>query len=351
MQKTLDVLNEFVHRGGKVIWTSIYPILSEDNVNVLNEWMELFGIVSLKPAFKGLPLKDAHINFEGMLKGIKSMEVITDMLPDLVYPALPLAGSEVVARSGDNILGIARKYAGGGLALYTGFRPRDDQSCSMGEDVDTLFRILLTTEAYEKDCPEALSRPTESPYIINKFPNGAVSLTNHYRTFAEAWSGSFFRNDKEDEEFLRGCVLPSIDIELKDYMILGHEITYSGIDVLTYNIDKNGDLLGFAGNETRGITIDGKEYRFAEEPVNLVFTIMPEKHMVDSIKALYMVRINKPVKVRLPLPITEIQNLKVEVCENNIFKTDRSIPYKQDKYCLELNVTTAEIDKWIAIIS
>ena len=348
-EDTLKLLKEFVNMGGKVIWASIYPVLSQDRQDQLREWKDLFGIKDISPAYKGMPAKDKEIIFEGLLGKVKNMTVLTDMLPDLTYPVLSVADGQVVARCDHKIVGVAKKYGRDGLALYLGFRPRDDQSCSLGSDVDTLFSILLETGAYDPKGPEALSRPANSPYILNKFMNGAVSITNHYRTFYEDWSGQFFRDDKEDEKFLRGRVLPPIELDFKDSQVLGHTISYSGTDVLTYNIDSEGNLIGFAGENTTGITIDGREYRFAHQPVDIAWTVMPKNYISDDIENLFLIRVNKAGKITIPIPVKTMDGYKVAVCDTDIYKGDREIDFEWLDNELSLSITDKEINKWIAV--
>lgn len=349
-KSTLKLLKKFIQNGGKVIWTSIYPVLSEEQQDVLNEWKEMFGIRELFPAYKGICAKNKEIVFEGLLKKVEKMTILTDMLPDLLYPVLSVSDGKVVAKCNDMVVGVVKEYDNGGLTLYLGFRPRDDQSCSTGQDVNTLFSILMAVGAYEINGPEALSRPAGKRYIINRFPNGAVSIANHYRTFYEDWSGQFFRDDKQDEEFLKGRDLPPIEIELNNEQILGHTISYRGIDVLTYNIDSKGKLIGFAGNNTTGIMIDGYTYQFAVQPVDIAWTIVPQNYLSENIQELFVIRVNKPVKLNIPLPIeNNIDRYTVEVCDTYIFETSRKIPFEWVDNHLLLTVTKDEVNKWIAV--
>ncbi|NLO81714.1 MAG: hypothetical protein GX094_01410 [Clostridiales bacterium] len=348
-ENTLRLLREFVNRGGKLVWISIYPVLSEEGHNILDEWKELFGIGELSPAYKGIKAGNKEIVFEGMLRKVKNMQVLTDMLPDLLYPVVSVSDGQVVARCQEHIVGVAKKYDNGGLALYLGFRPRDDQSCSTGEDVDTLFSILMAAGAYDPNSPEAISRPADSRYIVNRFMNGAVSIANHYRTFYEAWSGQFFRDDKQDEEFLKGRALPPIEIELDECDVLRHTISYRGIDALTYNVDCEGRLIGFAGSNTTGITIDGREYRFTDQAVDITWTLVSENYLCDEIDKLFMIKVNKAVKVNIPLPLESMEGYRVEVCDTEVFRTDRKIPYEWNDKQLSITITDKEVNKWIAV--
>jgi hypothetical protein len=348
-ESTLKLLKEFVNKGGKIIWTSIYPVLSEEQQQITDEWKDLFGIGELYPAYKAIRARNSKITFGGLLGQVEDMTILTDMLPDLIYPVVSVSDGQPVAQCDDKIVGVVKEYDNGGLALYLGFRPRDDQSCSLGEDVSTLFSILMEIEAYEPNGPEAMSRPADSRYIINKFMNGSVSIANHYRTFYEDWSGQFFRDDKQDEEFLRGRELPPVEIELCDYCILDHAISYRGIDALTYNIDRDGKLIGFAGRNTTGITIDGRNYQFTDEPAEIVWTLVSGNYINDDINQLFMIKVDRQVRVNIPLPVESMDGYIVEVCDSDVFQTDREIPFEWADNQLSIKVTSNEVNKWIAV--
>ncbi|HHY81680.1 MAG TPA: hypothetical protein GX505_03245 [Clostridiales bacterium] len=348
-EAALRLLREFVNRGGKVVWTSIYPVLSEEQTNITDQWKELFGIDELYPAWRGVNAMNKHVYFEGLLKETESMEIITDLLPDRIYPILSITDARVAARCDNYIVGTVKEYDNSGLAVYLGFRPRDDQSCSLGSDVDTLFSVLMSVGAYEKNGAEAMSRPAGSRYIINRFQNGAVSIANHYRTFHEDWSGQFFRDEEQDRKFLKGRTLPPVAINLSEQELFGHVISYSGTDVLTYNIDTEGRLVGFAGKDTRGVKIDGREYIFMDQPGDLAWTKMDDKWLCDNIGELYLIKADHPSAVNIPLPVDSTDEWKAEVCCNEIYHTDRSIPMQWMDSTLNLSITENEAGKWIAV--
>jgi hypothetical protein len=348
-ERTMKLFRDFVQKGGKLVWTSIYPLLSEEQSEILEEWKTLFGIGELHSAWKSMDASKSEIKFEGMLKNINSMEVITNLLPDRVYPVRSMTDTKVVARCNGKIVGTVKEYTNGGLAMYLGFRPRDDQSCSLGRDIDTLFSILLSVGAYDKNGPEALSRPADSRYIINRFMNGAVSIANHYRTFHEDWSGQFFRDDEQDREYLRGRVLPPVEIQLNETKLLDHIITYTGEDALSYRIDPGGRLTGFAGNRTTGITIDDIEYRFAEQPAKLIWTEIDKKWLYENIDQLYLIQVDRPTQLSIPIPVDSTEGWKVEVCEGEVYQTDWNLPFEWTDSSLSLTISDNEAGKWIAV--
>ena len=172
-------------------------------------------------------------------------------------------------------LGTLLKYPGGGIACYCGFRPRDDQSQSLGYETRTMFEILNACNAYPStgkfnrvnDNPSFISRT--SNYFVSSFPNGATMLVNHYRTHIENWPGGFSRNDKQDEEILKNNPFPTDSIRVQNEYINGHQVTYEGRLMVGFNTENN-RLIAFLGQRCKGITLDGKSYHFAAAPLSSI---------------------------------------------------------------------------------
>ncbi len=131
---------------------------------------------------------------------------------------------------------------------YFGFRPRDDQSASLGYETGTLFGVLSTAGAYPatgkiknvNDNTEYLSRTTD--YLTTRFINGATIIARHYRTHRENWLDGFSRNDSLDAIALKENPLPSDEIRLNDFKANGHSITFSGRLITAFNTDATGQL-------------------------------------------------------------------------------------------------------------
>ena len=328
--ETLDLIRKFVENRGKVLWTSVYPLEARSNPPVLGDWMGLFGIKSIQPAYRGYCQKDEMVKFENSLSGVEDMPILTDMLPDYLYPVQPAEGAEVVAKVKDMVVGVAKKYCSGGTAVDLGFRARDDRSCSPGRDVSAVFAVLVKLGAYKPDGCEIRSRRSDSRYLMNRFPNGSVSITNHYRTFYEEWDGKFFRDEDEDRKALAGRKLPPVEIDLTDTEIGGNRITYSGMDVLTYRLDENNRLVGFAGSSTTGISINGKEYSFVETPTNVVWTEIAREHLTDEVARLFVVKIDLPGEVRLPLPIDSPEDYSAGLCGDSVYEEYEPVKFRYE---------------------
>jgi hypothetical protein len=240
---------------------------------------------------------------------VPSQPSLTDFLVDLIYPIDPIQGVEIVARVGGETVGVHRKR-GRGTVTYLGFRPRDDQSASLGAEVRTWFEILKVLGAYPKsrtdvpveDNPAVVSR--ESPVLATRFPNGTIALAAHYRSHVESWPGGFHRDGAQDRASLQRNPLPSDLIELRDRWVAGHQVTYRGRRIVALRVDDGGRLLAFGGYGAEGIQVDGREYRFAREPLDfLAFTPVPPARRVKD-GAVMMIWVQAKGEFRVPAPST-----------------------------------------------
>ena len=190
--RTAALLRSFVEQGGKLVWMSIYPVLTPEGGPILDAFRALFGIQTVEEAIRPRVCKGKSVRFTGSFAGIADMPILNDYLVDFVYPFTPGPEAEVVAVLDGQPAAVRRRYPSGGEAVYAGFRLRDDQSGSLGRDVDTLFRVLQRVGAYREGSLEARSREPGAALLMQKFANGAVTAAPHYREVYEAWEGTFF---------------------------------------------------------------------------------------------------------------------------------------------------------------
>lgn len=332
-----------MHGGGRLVWTSVPALRYEDGSDCAARFLNLFGLKHVAEPDKPLKLADREIAFEGVLAGLAPMKVLTDYLPDYAYP-LEADEAQIVARCGKYALG-SWVRRGAGQCLYLAFRPRDDQSCSMGRDVSTLFDALQAIGAYAPDSLEAMSRPAHARYIANCFPNGAVSLACHYRTFYENWPGLFYRDEEEDALCLKGRELPSIAIDLRDASLEGHKVTFHGEDALTY-LYQNDSLQGYSGRAACEITIDGKTWRFADEPVDLSFAIVDKARLAEGIEAALLIRCDRPAELTIPCDFTPNSGA---ACALDFFNATMPVEWRYGDGVVFVTVTEEMAGKWIAV--
>jgi len=268
----LTFAEEFVGRGGRLIWSGPPPHLDLAGKNVLETWQKLMGIARLGFNLTGILAPGETAHFEGTLASVPPQTLLTHFLVDHVYPVEPVAGAEVVARMGQHVIGVHRRTGAGGTATYLGFRPRDDQSASLGYETRTWFEVLRSLGAYGNartdrpvnDNPSVVSR--ESPYLACRFPNGTVTIATHYRQHAESWPGGFHREAKQDAESLARNPLPSDRLELANFAVGGHTVGYQGRLLVAFRLSDHHHLVAFGGYDCATITLDGVEYRFADRP-------------------------------------------------------------------------------------
>ncbi|MCL4401769.1 MAG: hypothetical protein M1436_03765, partial [Acidobacteria bacterium] len=246
--RLLALLRELAAAGGRVIWSGPPPALS------LAPWQEIFGVDYIPGVDEGIMAPGKVVQFEGPLAKVAPQTILTDFLVDRIYPVRPREGTTPVARVMGDIVGARR-----GNAVFLGFRPRDDQSRSLGYDARTWFDILDALGAYPgADNTERLSRT--GPYLTCRFPNGAVGIAPHLREYQESWPGGFARKPEEDARILLAHPPPPETIDLRDYTVNGHVVSYHGAHAVAFRPG----LAAFAGRQCHEITLDGRRYRFAD---------------------------------------------------------------------------------------
>lgn len=274
----LPLLESFVERGGRLVWSGPPPRVDLAGTAILDRWQRLLGVRALGFAHEGVVAAGSRIEFAAALAPVPPQTILTDFLVDLVYPVEPAteAGLEVVARLRTQVIGIRRLRPEGGSTIYLGFRPRDDQAGSLGDEVRTWFEILRAMGAYrtgrpdsrDTDDPSVVSRT--SPYLATRFPNGAIAVAAHYRSHVESWPGGFHRDDAKDAEILKANPLPSDELALDGLVVAGRRLGFRGRGLMAFRRDDAGRLISFAGSECDRIRIDDVDHVFADRPVAFV---------------------------------------------------------------------------------
>lgn len=305
-EKLLAMMDTLAAQGGKVIWSGPPPVVTWEGGDAFAPWQALTGVQYRAEWVEGFGAPSKTMSFSGLLAGVPAQPIPTHFLVDSVYPLTPGEGVTPVAQLGPWVVGAHRTLPGGGQVLTLGFRPRDDQSKSLGTDVRTWFEVLRALGCYAptgafadtNDHTDALSR--DGAYMVCRFPNGTVSLAPHLRDTLEDWPGGFARKPEEDQKYLDRVPPPSERVQLADYRVNGHRVTYEGDGALSFRVNAAGAMLGFAGQNTRGITVDGRAFTFAEAPLGqLAFAPVEEARRVPG-GALMQILVHGQGEVRVP---------------------------------------------------
>ena len=62
-----------------------------------------------------------------------------------------------------------------------------------------------------------------------------------------------------------------LELDFDEFSLDGHKISYNGNNLLQYRLNSRGKLIGFRGDNTCSVTIDGKKYKITKEPANTIF--------------------------------------------------------------------------------
>jgi hypothetical protein len=272
----LAFIEQFLAAGGKVIWSGPPPRLDFQGQPVLAHWQKLFGIESLEFGVEGKRSGGREVRFSGRFSQVSPQVILTDFLVDLTYGVKAASGTEAIATLGRDTVGTLRGYQGNGSAVFLGFRPRDDQSASLGKESRTWFDVLSALGSYPasdsaqslNDNPAVVSRTT--PYVACRFPNGTTAISAHYCRCEEAWPGGFHRDENQDREIMARNPPPSSKLGLKDFRVNGYSVDYSGDLVMAFRLDDRRELIGFAGYNCQALRLNGRDHKFASSPMNLV---------------------------------------------------------------------------------
>lgn len=261
----LDLMDKLRSNNGKVVWFGPPPILNGNGARCLEKWENIFGVKYTPKKMNGQIAVGKRIDFDNQLKNVPSQYILTDFLVDRIYPIEANEETSKLAFCDNNLLvGTGKKNA-----YYFGFRPRDDQSASLGYETRTLFEILNGINAYPatgtfknvNDNTEYISRTSD--YLVTRFPNKSIIITRHYKNHRETWDGGFSRNVEADEKALKANPLPSAEIKIANFKVDGHEVNYTGRLTVGFRLENKG-LIAFDGQDCNGITIDGMSYEFSD---------------------------------------------------------------------------------------
>jgi hypothetical protein len=353
--RLLDLLAALAESGGRVIWSGPPPLLAASGDSVARSWQSLFACSAAPSQELGKMAAGMNAVFEGALAAVAPQTILTHLVPDRMYPVAPHAGGNVVARVARHVVGVQRCFPSGGTATFLGFRPRDDQSCSLGRDERTFFAILLALGAYppsgafgaENDNTEYLSRT--GSYLTCRFPNGAIAVAPHLRQVEECWQGGFARDEAEDRAALADVSLPSRMVTLHDSPINGHRVDYEGLGAVAFRLDERGDLVAFSGSGATCITIDGRRTVFAEGlDIEIAWAPVSASRRTDD-GALLQIRARGEGPVRIPIPdLSGDLGLVAEGAKPG--SRGEPIPCSTTGSVLEFTTTAALAGRWLYLV-
>jgi hypothetical protein len=347
----LQMMEDFVREGGTVIWCGPPPLIDHSGEPCLQRWEDLFGVRYEPGGFQGRIAAGKQVNFLNDFQHIPDQPILTEFLVDQVYPVSPAGGGRVVARVHEDDAGTINKY-GKGTACFLGFRPRDDQSQSLGYEQRTLFEILDALGAYPatgefagiNDNTEHVSRTSD--YLCTRFPNRTTIIARHYRTHPETWSGGFGRDREADLKALAENPLPPSLVKLDHFKVNGHEVSYEGDLLVAFRLDEQQRLLAFSGRDCDRITIDGMEQVFSNQPLKeIAWTPIEENRQLPG-KAFFMVYLEGEGEALIPLD-TDRRNLELYAEGEIGGSKGKEVPFRYQKQTLRIALNGSNTGRWL----
>lgn len=358
-RKTLELMKNMIEQGGRVIWSGPPPVLTVEGEPALPLWQEIFGVKYTPRQMEGILAPGRIVTFAGSLGSVTPQVILTDFLVDHIYPVTPEAGVEVVAQVNEHVVGTIRRGVNGGIAVFLGYRPRDDQSRSLGYDTRNWYEVLDALGAYlptgkipgVNDNTEHLSRTGN--YLVTRFPNGAVSIAPHTREIVESWGGGFARNRQEDEQVLKQIKLPSERVQVQDFAVNGHRVTVNARGAVSFRVNKQGELIAFCGADCTEIKVDDNHIRFAEQignhPIVLVVwaPIAPERRVPGG--AVMELQVHGSARLTLPEQLfPEEFRLFLEGATPG--SRGREVPFRREGGKVEIDVLPELSGRWIFVV-
>lgn len=338
----VPMLRKFAEAGGKVIWSGPPPRFDLSGAPVLEEWQQLFSVQSLQFGVEGGSGAGGTVRFASTLGLVPAQPIVTDFLVDRIYPVVGVETAETVARHGRRVLGLHRRVGANGTATYLGFRPRDDQAASLGEESRTWFEILRILGAYgerKDDHPAVVART--SRYVSCRFPNGTTTVAAHYRSHVESWPGGFHRDAQQDDEILKANPLPDASLTLRDFRVNGFTLEYDGRLCMAFRVGADGRLLAFAGHACQNLGVGDRVTRFASKKVDVAAwaPVLPERQIPGG--AVMEIWVDGDAEMTLPLP-AGLEQVKLFFQGAKVDELGEALPCR----CEGGNVRFAAVKSW-----
>ena len=273
---------------------------------------------------------------------------------DRIYPVKLNEGSKTAAIIENKVVGAIKKF-GKGVTCYLGFRPRDDQSASLGREQRTWFELLSALSVYPptgsfantNDNTEFVSRTSE--YLTTRFPNGTTIVASHYRNHPESWPGGYARDKAHDEKVIQENPLPSDEILLNDFKVNGHEVTFDGRLIMAFNTDQYKNLVSFEGHGCKQITIDDKTTTFANKKLDYIaWAPIPTNRQIPN-KAFMQIFIKGSGEISIPI-ITERIKIKLFTQGETLGSMGEGIPFNLENGSLKIKVTKESSNRWLYLV-
>ena len=218
--RLLDMMRTVGRAGGRVVWSGPPPVVTGEGRPALPRWQALFGVDYHTRAEGAWAAGGGCVESAGASPRRSPAADPHRLLVDRIYPVQPRArdrpGGESRSTDCRHEIAAARR----GQCDVLGYRPRDDQSQSLGYETRNWFDVLSALGAYPptgrfpgvNDNTEHVSRTTDYPGL--PLPQRRGCHRAAFPHVAEGWPGGFARNQEEDKRYMANTRCPD-DLHLE----------------------------------------------------------------------------------------------------------------------------------------
>ena len=142
--------------------------------------------------------------------------------------------------------------------------------------------------------------------------------------------------------------MPSSKIELDQFKVNGHTVSFSGDLLMAFRLDDDDDLLAFDGRNCKKVVIDGKRFEFASQNLDhIAWTPVVAGRQVSG-GAFFQIYLEGEGEVSIPMK-TDRKKLKMFSESPVQGIAGKEIPLKYQKGKINLKLDESNTGKWLYI--
>ena len=130
--------------------------------------------------------------------------------------------------------------------------------------------------------------------------------------------------------------MPSSRLDIQELKVNGHTVTYQGDMNMAFRTDDECRLIAFIGNQCTDVTIDGVNYHFSDNPVNLSYVPL------DDTLRRYRINVRGQGEITVPVP--------AGYKKATVKRGKSTIKNQVKDDLLILNLDSEDSSKWLEVV-